>query len=428
MATLTNKLHTVTQATSKLVADRSVVKDLAGIVEQINEVNYPLFDALPSTGKGHNIDALDYGLSGNVIFTDLESSLGSEPVYWNTAQGRPCTVKESLEEVSSRLASLDNTVAALNDIAEYDDSALSDALAELELKLGQVAEDSFGSAYTLNSDGATILPYSMAEVLDAFGALCEGYSSTGLSHSGTFPSISIARGSVSELDGNLSEIYDAIGLEEGDETIDYSLAGGPWSFANGVSLAHAAITLDENVFRQWGERTFEADHLHTNSSDTEIGLNLNVLSYLGDETYFQTLDISENVGAHYFSLQAVPPVDQDDRAPSGLQVEVFGTFLNPPSAGTVAKLEVYGQDQVASGPRLLRDGDSLNVGHKLLETLTFTYSAVNKLHIATGTLHTIDSTNKGLITLKFKRHFGTITGDDFDGTFSVLLVKVKWFK
>jgi hypothetical protein len=412
-----------------LVADRSVVKDLAGIVEQLNEVNYPLFDALPSTGKGHNIDALDYGLSGNVVFTDVEASLGSEPVYWNTAQGRPCTVKESLEEVSARLVGLDNTVAALNDIAEYDDSALSDGLAELELKVGQVAEDSFGAGYTLNSDGATVLPYSVAEVLDALGGLCEGYLGTGLTHSGTFPSISIARGSVSELDGNLAEIYGAIGLEEGDETIDYSLAGGPWSFTDGMSLAHAMVSVDENLFRQWGERTFEADHLHINTSDTEVNVSFNALSYLGgDETYFQTLDITENVGAHYFSLQVVPPVDEDGRAPSQLQVEVFATFLNPPSAGTVAKLEVYGQNQVPSGPRLLRHGDALNVGHKLLETLTFTYSAVNTLHIATGSMHSIDSTNKGLITLKFKRHFGTIVGDDFDGTLSVLLVKVKWFK
>lgn len=113
--------NTLTTNSERLIFSSSVKADIASIINQINNVYYPLVIKLMNNNE---LNALDYGLSGNIILTDVNASAGSATVYWDEGRNRGRTVKESLDVVLTELVRLEGLIDKIGDIAEYDDSEL----------------------------------------------------------------------------------------------------------------------------------------------------------------------------------------------------------------------------------------------------------------------------------------------------------------
>jgi len=426
MSVLANKLKVLRQQTGEnRNATITVAGDLSRIIAQLNEVVYPLLASLPSTGSGHDVEALDYGLSGNAILTDVGASAGSGSVYYSTASGRPTTLKESFAALQTQLVALKEEVDRLNEFAEYDDSGLIEDIATLELKLGQLAEDGFGAGYPLNDDGAAELTYTLAQTLDAIGALLTGYSSTGLTHEGSFPSMSIPTSSVTGLTTELEEINSFIGRTD-EDLPDYTDAGGPFHFTDKMSLKEALLTFDAVVFLSAGSTYLDVSRLTPNPLDAEITSAVNTLTAGGEDTYISTIDLTEVGGSHDICFHTAPPRDIRGVGPAAFKLTLHVCAFNPPVTGTTVDFELLGTTQVADGPRIIQNGNDLTYGFKNLDHLVKVVSATNKLYTMESQALVLDREDTGMLSFKLKREYN-VGSDDFEGTISIIGVKIDWF-
>jgi len=104
---ISGQLASASQRAAFLTASR---RDLANVISQLNTVYYVLANTLISEA---GLDALDKGLSGNVIKSNVDASAVSASIYWNTIKTRPNTLKESLDIVVSELSRLENAIVTV---------------------------------------------------------------------------------------------------------------------------------------------------------------------------------------------------------------------------------------------------------------------------------------------------------------------------
>ena len=88
---------------------KTVESDLANLIYQWNNVAQPLFAPLHDEDE----EALSLGLSGNVIYTDVEATEDSVEAFYSTDLERKRTVKETIDYLLGVVKELQDTVAAL---------------------------------------------------------------------------------------------------------------------------------------------------------------------------------------------------------------------------------------------------------------------------------------------------------------------------
>lgn len=108
----TGKLRTEAERASFALNVRA---DLASVLEQLNAVYYPLASELLSE---QGLNALDFGLSGNVIKTNITADIASATAYWDPSKSRPRSVKETIDVVLSEIARLDNLISGATSTSE----------------------------------------------------------------------------------------------------------------------------------------------------------------------------------------------------------------------------------------------------------------------------------------------------------------------
>lgn len=166
----------------------NVRTDLASLIAQLNTVYYPLVASLSSEP---NLDALDLGLSGNVIFTHVNATATSAPVYWNSSSERAKTIKETVDSILSEISTLENEIDRISVAVAYDDTAIQNQATTNALNLLQLRRDAMGANYVFGGDGNADLTYSLSQHLDALGAFFSGYPGTGNTYTPTYPALSL---------------------------------------------------------------------------------------------------------------------------------------------------------------------------------------------------------------------------------------------
>lgn len=269
MSTLTTELESVVQRSGtnanslRTEAERAsfasnVKKDIAAIVYQLNTVYNPLVSSLSSTVS---INALDLGISGNSIFTKVDATASDAAAYWSTVNSRALTIKETVDLLLGEISRLENELQVALEQDAFDESVLEANIQTNVLNIQQLAKDTYGTAYSLDNDGNANLTYTIAQTIDAIGSHFTGYSSTGLSHSSTYPALTlnvalsnvtldttIPQSTVTDLTTDLANIRSFVGMDDAaDTTPDYSTHGGGAlsTVSDGDSLEEAIYKLDQ---------------------------------------------------------------------------------------------------------------------------------------------------------------------------------------
>lgn len=254
-STNTGKLRTEDE---RAAFSNNVRADLASILDQLNTVYYPLVNALMSEQA---LNALDFGLSGNVIKTHVQADAASAEAYWDDTVSRARTIKETIDVLLAEIARLESLISELSDAAQFDDSEIWAELSEQDLDLRQLAKDTMGSSYTLDGDGNANLTYSLAQALDAIGAFFTGWPGTGNTYTSTFPSLTLSvllsqvvldttipQSTITDLVADLATIRTYVGMDNSsDSTPDYTAHGAVTYILDGDSLEEAIQKLDAAI-------------------------------------------------------------------------------------------------------------------------------------------------------------------------------------
>lgn len=210
-----NNINNLANVSDRALFLKNIAYDLANIIQQIDQVYYPLFSSLISQPS---LNALEYGLSGNIIKTNADATISSSAVYWNSVQARPASIKETTDILLGEITRLENLVDQIRNAIEYDDSELRDGLDLLTKNLEQVTLDTMGTEYSLTALGEATLEYSLSQAIDAIGTFFGGFPSTGNSYSTTFPNLT-------KPVTTLQEAYDALETEAGTLVLNNTQGG-----------------------------------------------------------------------------------------------------------------------------------------------------------------------------------------------------------
>ena len=233
-------------------------KDIASIVDQLNNVYKPLVEGLSSTSS---LNALDFGLSGNVLFTHINATAASALAFYDTAQARPRTVKETVDVLISEIARLETEIDRGISVDAYDDAELRALINKNDLNLKQLKLDAMGSNYTFDNDGVADLTYPLSQHIDAIGTFFSGFPTTGNTYTATYPSLALSvllsqitidttlsQSVISGLTADLNYIRTFIGMDTtGPETPTYTDHGAVTTVSDGDSLEEAIQKLDVAV-------------------------------------------------------------------------------------------------------------------------------------------------------------------------------------
>lgn len=237
----------------------NVRKDIAAIVYQLNTVYKTLVEVMSSA---QDLNALDYGLSGNVVYTHIRATAADAEAYWTEELSRARTIKETIDVLLAEIARLENEIQQALDSDEYDDTELRSLIQGNSLDLKQLAHDTMGSGYTLDGDGLPNLSYSVSQALDAIGAFFSGYPGSGNTYVTSYPALSLSvllseitidttldQTVITGLPTDLAAIRTFIGMDDAsDSTPDYSTYGGSLvDVADGDSLEEAIWKLDQRA-------------------------------------------------------------------------------------------------------------------------------------------------------------------------------------
>lgn len=237
----------------------NVRKDIAAIVYQINVVYQELVSTLSSV---QGLNALDFGLAGDVIFTHITASEASADAYWSADQVRARTIKETIDVLIAEISRLENELQAALDSDGYDDTSVRSLIGGNSLNLKQLALDTMGPAYTLDGDGAANMTYALSQAIDAIGAFFNGFPGTGnSSYTTTYPALSftvllsaiaidttLAQSVITGLPADLGYIRDFIGMNTaGPESPTYTFWSPNVFINNGWSLEKSISILDSFI-------------------------------------------------------------------------------------------------------------------------------------------------------------------------------------
>ena len=347
MALLANVLEQVIQRTGRttgnlqtrserILFQDAVRKDIAAVSDQLNSVYSPLVTTLVQVA---GLDALEVGLAGNVIYTDLNATANSAGAYWDSGNVRKRSIKETVDVLLAEISRIENSVAA-SAASPYDDAPILAGLATDVLNLTQLRKDTMGTGYSFDSDGAADLTYPLAEVLDAVGSLFTGYVATGIAHGGTFPALSftvllsnvtldttIPQATITDLTAHLGFIRSFMGKSVvGAETPTYSAHGALNIVSDGDDLELAVWKLD-NVTRAFittanvtsnSPGTLATDDFVFGSDDLEFSITANNGRFFFDKS-------KASFAAGWFSSgQQDPAFIGSYNAMFGYECEAFG--------------------------------------------------------------------------------------------------------
>jgi hypothetical protein len=227
-------------------------------MNQLNAVYNPMFQAL---SKEVGLDALDYGLSGNIIFTDVNATASSGSTYWSTSLQRSRTIKESMDALLADISRIENLVADI-ELSTSTSAAADPQVSTNKLNISQLRKDTMGDNYTLDGDGLEDLTYSLSEHIDKLGSFFSGFPGTGNGpYTGSYPSVSLnvnlsdinvdatlPQSRITNLTDHLNYIRGFIGKSiPGLEVPTYSDHGAISFVSDGQSLEVAIQTLDAAV-------------------------------------------------------------------------------------------------------------------------------------------------------------------------------------
>jgi hypothetical protein len=270
MPNLDENLENVNQRTGSSGGNLSTVEDrrrfqtnvridIASIMNQMNVVYKPLLEAL---SKEVGIDALDLGLSGNVIFTHIGATAADATAYWDSQLNRTRTVKETVDVLLSEIGRIENLVSSIEPAGVAAPVAETDRITNNELNLRQLRKDSMGPAYSFDNDGLPDLTHPLSQHIDALGAFFSGFPGTGnAGFTTSYPALSLnillsditidttlAQSTIDDLPTDLSSIRAFIGMDTvGPETPTYSAHGPVVIVSDGDTLEEAIQKLDEFV-------------------------------------------------------------------------------------------------------------------------------------------------------------------------------------
>lgn len=250
-----NRLDTVSQRTSFA---SNVRADLANLVNVHNSITLPLFESLISEV---GLEALDFGIAGNVIKTDLNASAGSATAYWSSELGRARSIKETIDVLLVEIAELENAIDSFTATVLYDDTDVRNLIATNNVDLDQLKIDIMGANYTLDGDGVANLSYSISQAVDAIGAFFSGFPGTGNTYPSSYPALSLSillsditidttlpQSTITNLVDHLSYIRTFIGMGTvGPETPTYSDHGAINFVSDATSLEVAIQALDTGL-------------------------------------------------------------------------------------------------------------------------------------------------------------------------------------
>lgn len=362
----------------------NVRKDISSIMYQVNVVYKELVKSLSAEEA---LDALDYGISGNVIYSHVRASSADGELYYSSTLGRALTIKESLDRLVSEITRLENELAQAVERDEYDDAILVSDIEENRLNLDQVVADTFGGDYALDNDGNSNLSYPLAEAIDAIGAFFTGYPVTGITHTGSFPTLSLtvllsdvvvdttlAQSAITNLPTHLSAIRTFTGMNTATSTTDYSSYGGSLDVvSNGDSLEQAIWKLDQANAKSLQD-AYDVDEA--------IVINVGAVSIQDNATptnvMFRWLDGSGNL------IGSLVTNGIDLEANKWLALKVHSTDpaassgqgrLNTRPDATSSKTELFYRNSSGSdsNAQITRDGivKELEVGHTVIYSSEF---------------------------------------------------------
>ena len=393
--TNTGRMRTETERAA--FAD-NVRKDVAAIVYQLNTVYKELVQVLSSE---QDLNALDYCLSGNVIYTHIRATAADAEAYWSDDQARARTVKETIDVLLAEIARLENEIQQAIDQDEYDDVEIRALIQGNSLDLVQLAHDAMGPNYTLDGDGLPNLSYSVTQALDAIGAFFSGYPGSGNTYTTTYPTLSLAvnlseinidttldQAVITGLPTDLRTIRTFVGMDDsGDSTPDYSAYGGSLNHvADGDSLEEAIWKLD-----QLAAGTLQASYNAGGATAGEIQLsNAKDKIRLKDDTGSPINVMLEWVNALAATVGQLRNTGLWLKANAWLGLEV--SLLDPPArvnegrvntrpdVGT-GKAELHYKNSAGpdSNAQITRDGivKELEVGHTVLRGFSFSKFAAD---------------------------------------------------
>lgn len=224
----------------------NVRTDLAAVMQQLNSVYKPLVESLSSTDT---LNALDFGLSGNIIFANASATEASASVFYDTALSRPRTIKECMDVFVTEVQRLETEISrGVVATDGYDDTALADIANKNNLNLAQLRADSMGPNYTFGNDGAIDLTYSLAQHIDVLGSFFSGFPGTGNTYTASYPVVTLNQSSVTDLSTHLSNIRDFVGMSgAASESPTYSTHGPVNVVSDGDNIEVAIQALDEAI-------------------------------------------------------------------------------------------------------------------------------------------------------------------------------------
>lgn len=418
----------------------NVRKDIAGIVYQLNTVYKELVRVLSSE---QDLNALDYGLSGNVIYTHVRATEADADAYWSVDQARARTVKETTDVLLAEITRLENEIQKTIDQDEYDDTELRSLIQSSNLDLLQLAKDTIGPNYVLDGDGLPNLSYSISQALDAIGAFFSGFPGTGNTYTTTYPALSLTvrlseiivdstldQSAIDGLSTDLSAIRTFVGMDDAaDSTPDYSTYGGSLvDIADGDSLEEAIWKLDQRTLeRQVGHTTIRAQEWH--KTQASAGPSLDVYDMTDYVVELRNFDNQAQEDAY----TTIPiPVDEQGNRPS--RVKLIGYFLlgpnggpHPGGTGIAFNLRVgtgTGTPRTVGNKQLIDPGWD---GPLLRTDNTLSASNVDNVVILEWPTITLTSNQIGILNLKLSRIVGD-PADTWGDNVGLILMGATWYR
>ena len=331
-----------------------IIRDLEDISNQWNIGVLGLTATLPDGTDDSSVDAFANGIDGRTVYVDASVDSSSDPAtYYDSSKDRPKTVKESLGDlydyIDDSVSNLQTDISAIVvsaaltteqkekiganvfDASEVSSATSLDGKSERNrLNLIQVANDVYGSTYTLDNDGTANLTNSVRDMVGALLSIHGGNwdDDIALIHSG----IDLLQDSVAasvtvndSFSGGTSDLEDD--LNQIRTRIKATIGGATWSSALPALYTGGASTLKalfdstfgsgtKSASNPWGYAYGNVDGLNSiiNAFGTFVGQNNNTDSfpsystnnYVTDATSLETaigaLDAAELAGRNHSIL------------------------------------------------------------------------------------------------------------------------------